>query len=73
MAQDRSFVDEESTIITNTFIGESNIKGSFRTEQSSLSATTKSGYEVKLTADHKVFTVNRASVKPVSLLKKIIF
>ncbi|MEK6915749.1 MAG: LAGLIDADG family homing endonuclease [Nanoarchaeota archaeon] len=67
-----SFVDEESTIITNTgLIGESNIKGSFRTGTKPVYLlTTKSGYEVKLTADHKVFTVNRGFVQACELTKE---
>ena len=66
-----SFLDKESTIITNTgLIQESKIKGAFKTGTKPVYLlTTQSGYEVKLTADHKVFTVNRGFVEACELTK----
>ena len=66
-----SFIDKDSTIITNTgIIREANINGSFKTGTKPVYLlSTKSGYEVKLTADHKVFTVNRGFVQAYELTK----
>ncbi len=66
-----SMVGKESVILTNTgIIQKSNIKGSFKTGRKPVyKLTTKSGYEIKLTADHKVFTVNRGFVESHELTK----
>ena len=66
-----SIVGKESTILTNTgVIQESSINGSFKTGNKPIyRLTTKSGYELKLTADHKVFTVNRGFVHACELTK----
>ena len=66
-----SIVGKETTILTNTgIIQESSINGSFKTGTKPIyKLTTKSGYELKLTADHKVFTVNRGFVRACELSK----
>ncbi|MBI2547349.1 MAG: vitamin B12-dependent ribonucleotide reductase [Candidatus Aenigmarchaeota archaeon] len=64
-------VDMETEILTNTgFIQNSVIGGSFVTgEKPVYKLVTESGYELKLTADHKVFTVNRGFVPAMELTK----
>lgn len=64
-------VNKPTTIITNTgYILEVPIKGAFKTGKKTVyKLTTKCGYELKLTADHKVFTVNRGFVKAINLTK----
>ncbi len=64
-------IEEQSTIITNTgYISESTIKGSFITGKKPVyKLTTRCGYELKLTADHKVFTVNKGFVPAMELTK----
>src|SRR3990167_288804 len=66
-----SFVDEETTILTNTGnIIPSSVKGSFVTGVKPVyKITTRCGYELKLTADHKVFTVNRGFIAAAELTK----
>ncbi|MBI2582628.1 vitamin B12-dependent ribonucleotide reductase [Candidatus Woesearchaeota archaeon] len=66
-----SIVDEETTILTNTgVIIPANIKGSFSTGVKPVyKLTTNAGYELKLTADHKVFTVNRGFIPACELTK----
>ncbi|MDP3698794.1 MAG: LAGLIDADG family homing endonuclease [Nanoarchaeota archaeon] len=66
-----SIVDEETTILTNTgVIIPANIKGSFSTGIKPVyKLTTSAGYELKLTADHKVFTVNRGFIPACELTK----
>ena len=66
-----SLINKNSVILTNTgLITESEIKGSFKTGIKPVyRLTTKSGYEIKLTADHGVFTVNRGFVKACELTK----
>lgn len=66
-----SMVDKKTTIITNTgIIQESPIMGSFITGTKPVyRLTTKNGYELKLTGDHKVFTVNRGFVQACELTK----
>ncbi|MDO8509098.1 MAG: LAGLIDADG family homing endonuclease [Nanoarchaeota archaeon] len=66
-----SFLEEEIEILTNTgIIAESMINGSFSTGKKPVyRLTTKSGYEIKLTADHKVFTVNRGFIQACELTK----
>ena len=64
-------LDKETEILTNTgWIQSSKIEGSFLTgEKPVYRLTTQSGYELKLTADHKVFTVNRGFVSAMQLTK----
>ncbi len=66
-----SILDKESNILTNTgIIQESKINGSFKTGRKPVyKLTTKSGYEMKLTSDHKVFTINRGFVPACELTK----
>src|SRR3989344_5977733 len=66
-----SILGKESTILTNTgVIQEAIINGSFKTGTKPVyKLTTKSGYELKLTADHKVFTINRGFVQACELTK----
>ncbi len=66
-----SIIGKESSILTNTgVIQEAIINGSFKTGTKPVyKLTTKSGYEIKLTADHKVFTVNRGFVQACELTK----
>jgi len=64
-------VNKKTKIITNAgLILEREINGSFSTGVKPVySLKTKSGYELKLTADHKVFTINRGFVKAMNLTK----
>jgi len=66
-----SILNKKSTIITNTgIIQESEIEGAFRTGIKPVyKLTTKAGYEIKLTGDHKVFSVNRGFVPACKLTK----
>ena len=66
-----SILGKESNILTNTgIIQESKISGSFKTGIKPVyKLTTKSGFEIKLTADHMVFTINRGFVKAYELTK----
>ncbi len=66
-----SLIDKKIKILTNTGqIQESEIDGSFKTGIKPVyKLTTKSGYEIKLTADHKVFTINRGFVPSCELTK----
>ena len=66
-----SIIGKESEIITNTgIIQEAPIAGSFKTGTRPVyKLTTKNGYELKLTADHKVLTVNRGFVQACELTK----
>lgn len=66
-----SLVNRKSDLLVNTgFIQEVSIVGSFNTGKKPVyKLTTKSGYELKLTADHKVFTVNRGFVPAFELTK----
>ncbi len=66
-----SLVNQKSDLLVNTgFIQEVSIAGSFNTGKKPVyKLTTKSGYELKLTADHKVFTVNRGFVPACELTK----
>lgn len=66
-----SLVGTETTILTNTGgIEEAIIAGSFVTGRKPVyKLETKAGYEVKLTADHKVFTINRGFVPACELTK----
>lgn len=65
------FLGKETNIITNLgTLGDSKIKGSFETGFKPVyKLTTKNGYELKLTADHKVFTVNRGFIPAAELTK----
>ncbi|MBI3334279.1 intein-containing adenosylcobalamin-dependent ribonucleoside-diphosphate reductase [Candidatus Pacearchaeota archaeon] len=60
-----AFLDQKTTILTNTgIVQEAEIDGSFKTGKKPVyKLTTESGYELKLTADHKVYTVNRGFVE----------
>jgi len=66
-----SLIDKKTEIVTNTgFIENNEIEGSFKTGRKPVyKLTTKDGYELKLTADHKVFTVNRGFVQACELTK----
>src|SRR3989338_5205459 len=66
-----SILGEKVRIITNTgVIQECEIDGAFKTGTKPVyKLETESGYEVKLTADHKVFTVNRGFVPSCELTK----
>jgi len=66
-----SIIDETTTVLTNTgIINKSEISGSFKTGSKPVyKLKTKCGYEIKLTADHKVFTVNRGFVQACELTK----
>ncbi|OIO43062.1 intein-containing adenosylcobalamin-dependent ribonucleoside-diphosphate reductase [Candidatus Pacearchaeota archaeon CG10_big_fil_rev_8_21_14_0_10_35_219] len=66
-----SILDKESTILANTgLINKSRINGSFVTGVKPVYLLkTKNGYELKLTADHKVFTANRGFVPAYELTK----
>jgi len=66
-----SLLGKETTIITNTgAIISSPIVGSFKTGFKPVyHLTTNCGYELKLTADHKVFTVNRGFIPACELTK----
>lgn len=66
-----SIINKEIDILTNTGIIQQNrIEGSFRTGLKPVyKLETKSGYEIKLTADHKVFTINRGFVQACDLTK----
>ncbi len=66
-----SMLNKESEIITNLgMIEKSKIKGSFETGIKPIyKLETKAGYEVKLTGDHKVFTINRGFVRACELTK----
>ena len=67
-----SFLGEKSEILTNIgIINKSEISGSFETGKKPVyQLTTRSGYGLKLTADHKVFTVNRGFVSACELTKE---
>jgi ribonucleoside-diphosphate reductase alpha chain len=64
-------VDKKTNIIVNNgLIASVPIKGSFETGIKPVyRLRTKSGYEIKLTGDHKVYTVNRGFVPAVELTK----
>jgi len=64
-------VHKPTTILVNQGrLSEAMIDGSFRTGRKPVyELTTKSGYSLKLTADHKVFTVNRGFVSAYELTK----
>ncbi|MFH1650418.1 MAG: LAGLIDADG family homing endonuclease [Candidatus Woesearchaeota archaeon] len=64
-------VDKETNILVNTgYIEPARIAGSFHTGHKPVYLlTTRNGYELKLTADHKVFTVNRGFVPAAELTK----
>ena len=66
-----SLINKKSNLLVNTgFIQDVPIEGSFKTGRKPVyKLTTKSGYELKLTADHKVFTVNRGFVPAFELTK----
>jgi ribonucleoside-diphosphate reductase alpha chain len=66
-----SIVDRDTTILTNTgIINKSDINGSFATGIKPVyRLTTKNGYEIKLTGDHMVFTINRGFVEAANLTK----
>lgn len=66
-----SLIGKKTKIITNTgAISEFDIAGSFETGDKPIyKLTTKAGYELKLTADHKVFTVNKGFVPAGNLTK----
>ncbi len=66
-----SILGKESTILTNIgIIQEASIKGAFETGLKPIyKLETKNGYEIKLTADHKVFTVNRGFIQTCELTK----
>ncbi len=66
-----ALVDKKSMILTNTgFIGEAPIEGSFPTGTKPVyRLVTKSGYEMKVTADHQIFTINRGFVQAAELTK----
>jgi ribonucleoside-diphosphate reductase alpha chain len=66
-----SILNQNQVILTNTgVINENEITGSFETGVKPVyRLTTKSGYELKLTADHKVFTINRGFVQSCELTK----
>ena len=70
-ARINSLLNKEGPILVNTgFIQEVLINGSFKTGIKPVyKLTTKAGYELKLTADHKVFTVNRGFVPACELTK----
>jgi ribonucleoside-diphosphate reductase alpha chain len=67
-----SFLGKKVEIITNTgLIEKSQIEGSFKTgNQPVYKLTTKCGYELKLTAEHKVFTINRGFIPAYELTKE---
>lgn len=64
-------IGKPTTILTNTgIIQEANIDGSFKTGKKPVyTLTTQSGYELNLTADHQMFTINRGFVKACELTK----
>ncbi len=64
-------LEKKTTLITNTgILMENCIDGSFKNGVKPVYAlTTQSGYELHLTADHKVFTVNRGFVEAMNLTK----
>ena len=64
-------LNKKTKIITNTgIIQENEIDGSFKTGVKPVyKLTTKSGYELKLTANHKIFTINRGFVQAMNLTK----
>ena len=64
-------LDKKQTILTNTgVINEAEIAPAFDTGVKPVyMLTTKSGYEIKLTANHEVFTVNRGFVPAIELTK----
>lgn len=66
-----SFLKQPTTLITNTgIIQEALTEGSFATGRKPVyRLETKSGYELKLTADHQVFTINRGFVPTCELSK----
>lgn len=66
-----SIINKPSKILTNTgIIQESDIDGSFETGVKPVYLMkTNCGYELKLTGDHKVFTVNRGFVQACELTK----
>ena len=66
-----SILGKKTKILTNTgTINEKEIEGSFYTGiRPVYLLTTKSGYEIKLTGDHKVFTINRGFIQAHELTK----
>ncbi len=66
-----AMLHEPRTILANTGrIMPVDIDGSFKTGRKPVyQLTTKAGYELKLTADHKVFTVNRGFIPACELTK----
>ena len=64
-------VGKESKVIVNTgLLTALPVNGSFKTgEKPVYRMTTKNGYEIKLTADHKVYTINRDFVPAAELTK----
>ncbi len=66
-----SILGKDSTIITNTgIINNVKIDGAFKTGIKPVyKLKTKSGYEIKLTADHKVLTINRGFISAYELTK----
>lgn len=66
-----SLLGVETKIITNTgILMNSSINGSFETGIKPVyKLTTQNGYELKLTGDHKVYTVNRGFVQAAELSK----
>ena len=59
-----SMINKETNLLTNTgIIKESKIEGSFKTGTKPVyKLETKKGYEIKLTGDHKILTINRGFV-----------
>ena len=66
-----SLLNKKTTILTSIgLIRENEITGSFKTGIKPIyTLTTKCGYELKLTADHKVFTINRGFVEAMNLIQ----
>ena len=66
-----TIIDKQTTILTNTgIIQEAPIFGSFKTGRKPVyKLETKYGYELKVTGDHKIFTVNRGFVQACELTK----
>ena len=66
-----AILDKQTTIITNTnVLRETPIAGSFKTGTKMVyKLETKCGYNLKVTADHKIFTINRGFVQACELTK----
>jgi ribonucleoside-diphosphate reductase alpha chain len=61
---------KQKIIVNNGTINEVEIEGSFKTGKKPVyRLQTESGFELKLTADHKVFTINRGFVQACELTK----